>query len=93
MVRDVYWIQRLYDARLRILIGRADPSDYVGGHLMQNVNNSFVSRHFSANPAVSFPGHGPMIGASMRPNDPYYASTGNAVTATFPTRPTRSTVA
>jgi len=85
VIRDVYWIQRLHDARLRILIGRADPSDYVGAHLMQNANNSFVSRHFSANPAVPFPGHGPMIGASLRPTDEYYI-TGGASNAYSNTR-------
>jgi porin len=80
VVRDLFWIQSFYDARLRILLGRADPSDYVGAHLMQNVNNSFVSRHFSANPAVPFPGHGPMAGFSLRPTDLFYlsAGTGNA---------------
>jgi len=85
VIRDVYWTQRLFDARLRILIGRADPSDYVGSHLMQNVNNSFVSRHFSANPAVPFPGHGPLIGVSLRPTDLFYL-TGGASNAYSNTR-------
>jgi len=76
VLRDSYWIQRLFDARLRILIGRADPSDYVGAHGLQNVNNSFVSRHFSANPAVPFPGHGPLIGVSARPNENFYVTGG-----------------
>ncbi|MGA7215110.1 MAG: hypothetical protein WBX20_12965, partial [Terrimicrobiaceae bacterium] len=61
VIRDAYWIQRLFDARVRIIIGRADPSDYVGAYWLQNVNNSFVNRHFSANPAVPFPGHGPLL--------------------------------
>ena len=46
VVRDLYWVQRLFDARVRILIGRGDPSDYVGATWMQNVNNSFVNRSF-----------------------------------------------
>jgi hypothetical protein len=71
-VRDAYCIQRLFDARLRILVGRADISDYVGAHLMQNANNSLVSRHFAANPAVPFPGHGPMAGFSLRPTELFY---------------------
>lgn len=78
VVRDLYWIQRLYDAKLRILIGRADISDYVGSHWMQNSNNSFVSRHFAANPAVPFPGHGPMAGFSLRPTDQCYITAGTA---------------
>ncbi len=76
VVRDAYWIQRLMDARVRILIGRADPSDYVGSYWLQNVNNSFVNRHFSANPAVPFPGHGPMLGVSLRPVDMCYLTGG-----------------
>lgn len=78
VVRDLYWTQRLFDAKLRILIGRADLSDYVGSHLMQNVNQSFVSRHFSANPAVPFPGHGPLAGFSLRPTDLFYITAGTA---------------
>lgn len=78
VVRDAYWIQRLFDARVRILLGRADPSDYVGSHWMQNVNNSFVNRHFSANPAIPFPGHGPMLGVSLRPTPDYYLTGGTA---------------
>lgn len=78
VVRDAYWIQRLFDARVRILLGRADPSDYVGAHWMQNVNNSFVNRHFSANPAIPFPGHGPMLGVSLRPTPDYYITGGTA---------------
>ena len=68
VVRDLYWVQRLFDARVRILIGRGDPSDYVGATWMQNVNNSFVNRSFSANPAVPFPGHGPkLVSRSAQP--------------------------
>ena len=76
VIRDAYWIQRLFDARLRIIIGRADPSDYVGAYWLQNVNNAFVNRHFSANPAVPFPGHGPLLGISIRPTDLYYVTAG-----------------
>jgi hypothetical protein len=43
---------------------------------MQNVNNSFVNRSFSANPAVPFPGHGPMLGVSIRPTDLFYVTAG-----------------
>jgi porin len=27
VVRDLYWVQKLFDARVRILMGRGDPSD------------------------------------------------------------------
>jgi hypothetical protein len=40
------------------------------------VNNSFVNRNFSANPAVPFPGHGPMLGISLRPTDQFYLTAG-----------------
>jgi carbohydrate-selective porin OprB len=85
VIRDAYWIQRLFDARIRIIAGRADPSDYVGAHWLQNVNNSFVNRNFSANPAVPFPGHGPMLGISIRPTDQFYLTAGasNAYSTTI----------
>ncbi|TSA32972.1 MAG: hypothetical protein D4R65_08575 [Verrucomicrobiaceae bacterium] len=91
VIRDAYWIQRLFDARVRIIIGRADPSDYVGSHWLQNVNNSFINRNFSANPAVPFPGHGPMLGISLRPTDQFYITAGasnaysNTIRAEFDT--------
>lgn len=76
VLRDFYWIQRLLDARLRILIGRADPSNLVGAHWLQNTNNSFVNRHFSANPAIPFPGHGPTLSVSVVPSDTFYLTAG-----------------
>jgi len=76
VVRDAYWIQRLFDAKVRILIGRADISDYMGSHWLQNVNNSFINRNFSANAAIPFPGHGPMVGISIRPNEQFYLTAG-----------------
>jgi porin len=76
VVRDLYWVQRLFDARVRVLIGRSDPSGYVGATWLQNVNNSFVNRSFSANPAVPFPGHGPILGISIRPTDLFYVTAG-----------------
>lgn len=74
VVRDVYWLQRLFDDKLRVLFGRADTGDYVGQQPMQNVNTSFVNRHFSGNPTVPFPGHGPTVGVSVRPNDRFYVT-------------------
>ena len=76
VVRDAYWIQRLFNARLRIIVGRGYAADYVGAYWLQNVNNSFVNRHFSANPAIPFPGHGPILGVSLRPTDHYYVTCG-----------------
>jgi porin len=76
VIRDAYWIQRLFDARVRILIGRADISDYMGSHWLQNVNNSFINRNFSANAAIPFPGHGPILGISIRPTDQFYVTAG-----------------
>jgi porin len=76
VVRDAYWIQRLFNARLRILFGRGYAADYVGSYWLQNVNNSFVNRNFSANPSIPFPGHGPILGVSLRPTDLYYVTCG-----------------
>ena len=76
VVRDAYWIQRLFGAKLRLLIGRGYASDFVGATWMQNVNSSFVNRHFSANPSIPFPGHGPICGLSLRPNDQCYITGG-----------------
>lgn len=78
VVRDVFWLQRFNDGKLRVLVGRADTSDYVGQQPMQNVNAQFVNRSFSANPTVPFPGHGPSIGVSYRPGNSFYVTGGVA---------------
>jgi porin len=78
VARDIYWLQRFYDGKLRVLVGRADTGDYVGQQPMQNVNNSFVNRSFSANPTAPFPGHGATVGVSVRPNDSFYVTGGIA---------------
>jgi hypothetical protein len=71
VLRDAYWLQRFAGGTVRVLAGRAAPDDYVGLQPMQNINALFVNRNFSANPTVPFPGHGPMIGVSVRPGDSY----------------------
>jgi carbohydrate-selective porin OprB len=79
VIRDVNWVQRLYDGQVRFLVGRADSTDYFGSTWMQSANNSFVNRMFSANPTIVAPGHGPAAGVSYRPKDnDFYISTGAA---------------
>jgi porin len=78
VVRDAYWLQRFNEGKVRVLIGRADTSDYVGQQPMQNVNSLFANRTFSANPTVPFPGHGPTVGISFRPGDSFYVTGGVA---------------
>ena len=57
VVRDAYWLQRFNDGKLRVLVGRADTSDFVGQQPMQNVNALFVNRQLFRQPdrAVSRP--------------------------------------
>lgn len=77
VVRDAYWLQRLLDGKLRVLVGRGDISDFIGGMRMQNANNSFFNRAFSGNAAVAYPaGHGPLAGLSIVPNDFFYITAG-----------------
>lgn len=77
VVRDVHWRQRLFDDHLRLLVGRADSSDYVGGTRLQSINFFFLNRAFSANAAVAFPnGHGPAAGATILPVDWFYVTGG-----------------
>jgi porin len=78
VVRDAYWLQRFYDGKLRVLVGRADTSDFVGLQPMQNVNAQFLNRSFSSNPTAPFPGHGPTIGVSYRPGESFYVTGGVA---------------
>jgi porin len=78
VVRDAYWLQRFADGKVRVLIGRADTSDFIGQQPMQNVNSMFVNRHVSGNASVPSPGHGPTVGVSYRPSDQFYVTGGVA---------------
>lgn len=90
VIRNFHYVQRLFDGRLRLVVGRADPSDFAGGHAMQNANISFVNRAFSFATTVPFPGHGFSAGVSLRPVDWWYATVsatngyGNALTNDLP---------
>lgn len=76
-VRDVHYTQRFFDGRLRVLAGRADASDYVGGHRLQGINNSFSNRAFSADSTTAYPsGHVTALGVSVRPIDQFYVTAG-----------------
>lgn len=78
VVRDAFWDQRLYDDRLRVLVGRAAPDDYVGSHKLQSSNFGFFNGNFSGNVTTPWPGHGPMALVSVRPTDWFYATLGGA---------------
>jgi len=79
VVRDFHWVQRLMDGKLRFLVGRSDVSDYVGGHRLQSINNSFLNRQFSANSTAQFPGgHVTSGGLSIQPSSEFYATAGMA---------------
>ncbi len=78
-VRDVYWIQHLFDDRLRLLAGRSDVSDLVGAHRLQGINSSFSNRAFSADSTTAYPGgHVMSASASVRPVDWFYITGGGA---------------
>jgi len=79
VLRDLFWAQRLFDGKLRILFGRADISDYFGGHWLQGINHFFSNRAFSANSTTAFPaGHVMAGGLSVIPVDWFYFSAGVA---------------
>lgn len=69
VVKELYWVQRLFDDRLRFGVGRADPENLVGGHKLQSANTSFFNKAFSTNPTIAFPGSGLAAGVSVRPTD------------------------
>jgi hypothetical protein len=78
VVRDALWAQRLFDDQLRLFVGRMDISDYFGGHRLQNINNAFSNRAFSALATAGSPGHGLGAVATYRPTDEFYVTVGGA---------------
>jgi hypothetical protein len=75
-VKDAYYVQRLFDDRLRLGLGRVDAENLVGNHILQSVNTSFLNRDFSKNSTIAFPGSGMGAAASVRPVDWFYIAGG-----------------
>jgi hypothetical protein len=74
-LRDLFWLQHLFDDKLRIIVGRSDVSDLVGSHQLQGINGSFSNRAFSADSTTAYPGGHVMSGsASFRPVDWFYVT-------------------
>lgn len=79
VIRDAFWDQRLFDARLRVLAGRAAADDYVGSHRLASANFAFFNAAVAGNPTMAFPGgHGPLLLVSAHPTDSFYATAGGA---------------
>lgn len=78
VVRDAFWDQRFFDAKLRVVAGRGAPDDYVGSHRLQSANFGFLNGNLGGNPTMSFVGHGPLALASLHPTDIFYATVGGA---------------
>lgn len=77
-IKEAYWVQRLFDDRVRVGLGRADPENLVGGHKLQSSNTSFLNKAFSTNPTIAFPGSGMAAAMSVRPVDWFYVGGGAA---------------
>ncbi|MBS0188611.1 MAG: carbohydrate porin [Planctomycetes bacterium] len=76
VVKELFYDQMAFDGRLRVIAGRIDPENYVGGHRMQSANTFFLNRAFSSNPAIAFPSIGIGAGAALKPVDWMYISAG-----------------
>jgi porin len=78
VIRDLFWDQWLFDGKVRVLIGRASPDDYVGAHRLQTSNFGFVNGNLSTNPTMVFAGTGPLALVSVEPTDLFYVTAGAA---------------
>ncbi|MFM9959459.1 MAG: carbohydrate porin, partial [Phycisphaerales bacterium] len=78
VVKELYWVQHLFDGVIRVGAGRAEPENLVGGHKLQSANTFFLNKAFSGNPAIAYPGSGLAAAGALRPNDQWYVSAGAA---------------
>jgi porin len=78
VIRDAFWDQRLFEGRLRVLVGRGAPDDYAGSHRLQSSVNGFFNGNLSGNITTPWPGHGPLALVSTRPTELFYATLGGA---------------
>lgn len=77
-VKDAYWVQRLFDDRVRFGLGRVDSENLVGGYKLQSANTSFLNKAFSTNPTIAFPGSGMGAALSLKPVEWFYVAAGAA---------------
>jgi hypothetical protein len=78
VIRDVLWDQRLLDGRLRLLGGRGAPDDYAGSHRFQSSVMGFFNGNLAGNVTTPWPGHGPLVLASVHPNEQFFITAGTA---------------
>jgi hypothetical protein len=76
VVKDAYYVQRLFEDHLRVGFGRVDAENLFANHQLQSANTSFLNKAFSTNPTVSFPGVGAGAALSVRPVDWFYVAGG-----------------
>jgi len=78
-LRDFFYEQRLWHGQIRLMLGRADSTEYFASTWMQTAQSSFVNRVFAAPATITAPGNGPAVGMSFRPNNSdFYISGGGA---------------
>jgi hypothetical protein len=75
-VKDVYYVQRLFDDRFRFGVGRIDPENLVATLRLQSANTSFLNKAFSSNPTIAYPGIGAGATAMVKPVDWLYIGGG-----------------
>ncbi|MHC5010693.1 MAG: carbohydrate porin [Planctomycetota bacterium] len=73
---QVYWQQDLLADRMRIVLGKIDPSATFFGNRFNSSKTEFVNNTFSSNPAVFFPGNGAGLHARYRFSDRWEAVVG-----------------
>ncbi len=78
IVKELYWNQRLFNGVLRLIAGRIDMENYVGGQRMQSANTFFLNKAFSSNPAIAYPSIGLGAGGAVLPTEWLYISGGVA---------------
>jgi porin len=76
VVKDAYYVQRLFEDHLRVGLGRVDAENLVGIHQLQSANTSFLNKAFSTNPTIALPGVGAGAAFSVRPVDSFYVAGG-----------------
>ena len=84
VVKEFFYEQRTFEGKLRVLGGRLDMENYVGGHRMQSANLFYLNKAFSGNPTIAYPGVGLAADAAVLPTKWLYiagaVADANAVT-------------
>ncbi|MHC5022778.1 MAG: carbohydrate porin [Planctomycetota bacterium] len=73
---EFWWNQEFFDDALEVTVGKLSPRSFYNTNRLRNQNNTFMNQVFTGNRAIGFPGRGPGLNITWRPDESGYLTAG-----------------